>query len=123
MAIFVYEDNRGNVPFYEWRDNIAAKDPSIYRKVQDMIQMMRDQNLPLTRPLVKRMLLRLPYRNLYKIRLGKYRLMFLADDGDYYLLHAFRKTTQQTPERERHIVSREIERHHYLPYEDMKEDK
>lgn len=97
MAIYVYQDNRGDIPFTTWYKKIREKDPSIYRKVNSMLKQMEAQTLPLTRPTVKRMILRLPYRHLYKIRLGKYRLMFLAQDGDYTLMHAFRKTTQKLP--------------------------
>lgn len=108
MAIYVYQDNRGDIPFITWYKKIREKDPSIYRKVNSMLKQMDAQTLPLTRPTVKRMILRLPYRHLYKIRLGKYRLMFLAQDGDYTLMHAFRKTTQKTPDKEIHKVDREI---------------
>ena len=115
MAIYLYEDNRGKVLFLDWYRKIREKDQSIYRKVNDMLTQMNEQTLPLTRPTVKRMILRLPYRHLYKIRLGKYRLMFIAQDGDYFIMHAFRKTTQKTPDKEIHKVDREIKQHHYIP--------
>ncbi|MGX5378130.1 type II toxin-antitoxin system RelE/ParE family toxin [Ligilactobacillus sp. LYQ135] len=114
MAIYLYEDKRGKILFLDWYYKIKEKDPSIYRKVNDMLDQMRNQSLPLTRPTVKRMILRLPYRHLYKIRLGKYRLMFIAQDGDYFIMHAFRKTTQKTPDKEIHQVDREIKQHHYI---------
>lgn len=121
MAIFVYEDKRGKVPFYEWRNKMNAKEPSIAHKIDDMIAMMTSQSLPLERPRVKRMLARLPYRDLFKIRLGKYRLFFLFKDDNYYLLHAFRKSSQRTPEKECRLVAREIEEEHYADYQNQKE--
>ena len=96
MAIFVYEDKRAKIPFYEWRNKMNAKEPS--------------------------MLARLPYRDLFKIRLGKYRLFFLFKDDDYYLLHAFRKSSQRTPEKECRLVAREIEANHYTTYHEQKGD-
>ncbi|MBU3851305.1 MAG: type II toxin-antitoxin system RelE/ParE family toxin [Candidatus Paralactobacillus gallistercoris] len=122
MAIFVYEDKRAKIPFYEWRNKMNAKEPSIAHKIDDMIAMMQNKTLPLERPRVKRMLARLPYRDLFKIRLGKYRLFFLFKDDDYYLLHAFRKSSQRTPEKECRLVAREIEANHYTTYHEQKGD-
>ena len=62
MAIYLYEDNRGKVLFLDWYRKIREKDQSIYRKVNDMLTQMNEQTLPLTRPTVKRMILRLPNR-------------------------------------------------------------
>lgn len=114
MAIYLYKDPRNKISFLDWYQKIKEKDPSIYRKVNDMLKQMDEQTLPLTRPTVKRMILRLPYRHLYKIRLGKYRLMFLASEGNYYIMHAFRKTTQKTPDKEIHKVDREIKQKSYI---------
>ena len=115
MAIYLYKDKRGKVSFLEWYHKIKEKDPSIYRKINDMLSQMHAQTLPLTRPTVKRMIARLPYRHLYKIRLGKYRLMFIAYEGDYFIMHAFRKTTQKTPDKEIHQVDHEVQQHRYIP--------
>lgn len=115
MAIYVYEDKRGNSPFVTWYQKLQKKEPAIFEKMTGILQEMEEDKLELVRPRVKKMLARTNYRHLYKMRLGKYRLFFLCEHHDYYLLHAFRKSSQTTPEKEIRAVTKEIESQHFIP--------
>lgn len=119
MSIYVYEE-RGRCPFYDWMRNIQHKNSAMYYKMFDILQQMEDNQLQLAPPQVKKMLARSKYRNLYKMRLGNYRLFFLWENHHYYLLHAFEKTSQTTPEKEVKQVEKEIRRGSYLPLERKK---
>lgn len=112
--ISVYQDKRGKIPFNDWMDDMKHRDESVYHKIEDMLSQMETGTLRLERPNVKKMLARCDYRNLYKIRLGKYRLFFIVENGDYKLLHTFRKSSNATPEKEVKRVSREIEDGYYI---------
>lgn len=115
--IYVYKDKRGKIPFCDWMTEMKKRDESVYHKITYMLEQMEAGTLPLERPNVKKMLARCDYRHLYKIRLGKYRLFFLAENNDYKLLHAFRKSSNATPEKEVKRVTREIEDGYYEPLE------
>lgn len=114
--IYCYQDKRGHCPVKEWLETL--NDESVLNKVNVMLEQMQDGSLRLEKPNVKKMLARCSYRHLYKIRLGKYRLFFLAEEGDYKLLHAFRKSSNATPEKEVKQVVREIKAGTYIEWTD-----
>lgn len=115
MSIYIYEDKRGEHPFLSWYHQLQRKNEAMFHKVNALLKEMDDDSLERVRPRVKKMLARTDYRHLYKMRLGKYRLFFLYENQHYYLLHAFRKTSQTTPEKEVKKVSKEIEEHRFVP--------
>lgn len=111
-----YQDARGQVPIQDWLDDIRLHDQSTYHKFGEIVQQMEEGTLPLVRPNVKRTP---PKRTgcscLYKLRLGKYRLFFLLEDHEYRLLHAFRKSSNATPDKEFRIAKKEISHHQFVP--------
>lgn len=110
----VYVDARGQSPMIAWLEEVSQKDSSTYRKFCDIVQQMEEDTLPLVRPNVKRTPpKRTGCNHLYKMRLGKYRLFFLLEDHQYLLLHAFRKTSNATPDKEFRIAKKEIEHHEF----------
>ena len=115
--IYLYQDKKG-CPFLLWKEQMKKKEPAVYRKIEKMLMQMQSNELPLERPNVKKTP---PQRTgshcLYKIRLGSYRLFFLWKEQDYYLLHAFRKSSNATPEKEFRIVKKELLKYQFIPYE------
>ena len=75
--------------------------------------MFKDE-LPLIKPNVKSMNARCNYKNLYKLRLGKFRLFFIKNKENYILLHAFRKKTQTTPQKEINQAIKELRSNDFI---------
>lgn len=107
--IYCYQDRKGDLPIIEWLEEVAHQEKSTYQKMLHTLSQMQEKKLPLERPLVKKTpKQRTGYNNVYKMRLGNYRLFFQVEQQDYYLLHAFYKKTQATPEKEFRQVKKEI---------------
>lgn len=115
--IYIYKNKKG-CPFIEWLNIVKEREPAVYRKVNNMLDQMKNNTLPFVRPNVKKTP---PQRTgcpcLYKIRLGHYRLFFLWQNHNYYLLHAFRKSSNATPDKEFRRVKKEIAEATYINYE------
>lgn len=119
--IYAYINKREEIPFLIWLEKIKKKDQSIYNKSIKMLEMMNDDTLPLVRPNVKKTPIhRTGFNNLYKIRLGKYRLLFLVDNHNYYLLHTLRKKTNQTPQKDFDQAVRELNSKSFKRIDNMK---
>lgn len=121
MSIFIYQNKRGIVPFIQWKKEVCLKDPSMNKKINNILTMMEKNTLLLKAPNVKRMISRLPkHRHLFKIRIGKYRMFFIFKNNNYYILHAFQKNTQTTPKKECVLVDHEINEKHYILFNEIK---
>lgn len=116
----VYVDARGNIPIDDFVAEVAQKDQSTYRKFQSIVEQMKADTLPLVRPNVKKTPpKRTGCNHLYKLRLGKYRMFFLLEDHDYLLLHAFRKSSNATPDKEFRVAKKEIAHHQFKSIESI----
>lgn len=111
--LYTYINRKGDSLFEVWFEKVKHQDPSIYQKTSDVLYHMVQDDLPMNPPNVRHMTKRTGNHSLYKIRLGKYRLFFLAKDNNYYLLHVFRKSSQTTPEKEIKQVLREVKEANY----------
>lgn len=115
--IYCYQNKKGVVPILTWLNEIAHQDKSSFHKMQATLEKMAQHDLLLERPLIKKTpKARTGFANLYKMRLGKYRLFFQVSGENYYLLHAFYKKTQATPEREFKQVKKEMQEATFVPY-------
>lgn len=120
MSVKVYCDARGQVPMADFLAEVEQKDPSTYRKFLSVVEQMKTDALPLVRPNVKKTPpKRTGCNHLYKLRLGKYRLFFLLEDHEYLLLHAFRKSSNATPEKEFRVAKKEIAHHEFNDIESI----
>lgn len=114
MQIYFFQNNKKQSPFLEWINNIKKNNPSIYKKTIYNINLMFKDELPLIKPNVKSMNARCNYKNLYKLRLGKFRLFFIKNKENYILLHAFRKKTQTTPQKEINQAIKELRSNNFI---------
>ncbi|MBO8441446.1 MAG: type II toxin-antitoxin system RelE/ParE family toxin [Firmicutes bacterium] len=114
MQIYFFQNNKEQSPFLEWINNIKKNNPSIYKKTIYNINLMFKDELPLIKPNVKSMNARCNYKNLYKLRLGKFRLFFIKNKENYILLHAFRKKTQTTPQKEINQAIKELRSNDFI---------
>lgn len=114
MEIYFFKNNKKQSPFFEWINNIKKNNPSIYKKTIYNINLMFNDELPLIKPNVKSMNARCNYKNLYKLRLGKFRLFFIKNKENYILLHAFRKKTQTTPQKEINKAIKELRSNDFI---------
>ena len=113
--IYVYIDHRAKSPFLSFLEDIKQTDRAMYHKTLELLEEMKNDSLRLERPRVKTMLARTKLRQVYKIRLGQYRLFFLVKNHHYYLLHAFKKTSQTTPEKEIKQLKKEVKQQTFIP--------
>lgn len=107
--VYFYQNNRQEIPFLDWLQIMKQKNHSIYHKTCQILLSMEEDTIQLVRPNYKKTpICRTGYNNLYKVRLGNYRALFLVDNHRYFLLHAFVKKTQKTKEKEFQLASREL---------------
>lgn len=94
-----YVNRRGESPVKEF---LAAQDERTQQKVVDSINILIESGPFLKPPYMKKL-----DRNLYELRIKSVvavRVFYSPITGVYYLLHAFVKKTQKTPEREMKIA-------------------
>ena len=98
--ILLYRKSNGRSPVKEFMEKIAKKgninELSSIIEFQARLQECGMQVNAKYRDTIKHL-----RGEIYELRPGNNRVMFFFCDGDaFVLLHAFRKTTQQTPDRE-----------------------
>lgn len=113
--LYTYVNHKNESLFEQWLITMERKEPSVYHKALDILNKMENGILHLDPPNVRRMKKRTGENSLYKIRVGKYRLFFVMQQNNYYLLHTFRKSSQKTPESEIKQVMKEVKEACYRP--------
>ena len=90
-----FQTTRGTCPVKEF---IKEQDETTYSKILHSIITLRDYGPYLKPPYMKKL-----QNKLYELRIsGKIavRIFYTICNGEYYLLHAFKKKSQKTPPRE-----------------------
>jgi len=90
-----FQTARGDYPV---KDFIEEQDKSIAAKITGYIELLETDGPYLKPPYIKKL-----QDKLYELRIsGKLavRLLYTIKDGEYYLLHVFKKKTQKTPTKE-----------------------
>lgn len=90
-----FQTTRGDSPVEMF---IREQDETTYAKILHSIKLLRDSGPFLKPPYIKKL-----QSKLYELRIsGKdsFRLFYTINNGEYYILHAFRKKSQKTPTRE-----------------------
>ncbi len=90
-----FQTSRGDNPVEMF---IREQDETTYAKILHSIKMLRDNGPFLKPPYIKKL-----QGKLYELRIsGKdsFRLFYTIINGEYHILHAFKKKSQKTPTRE-----------------------
>lgn len=90
-----FQTTRGDYPV---KDFIDQQDQSTIAKIIGAIELLETDGPFLKPPYIKKL-----QGNLYELRTsGKVavRILYTLQEGEYYLLHAFKKKTQKTPIKE-----------------------
>ena len=103
-AVHFYKDKNGRQPALEYLQELKQKtdkDSRVRaRKMQDYINLLREQGTRIGKPVVKHI-----EGDIWELRPTRDRVFFVAVHNDgFYLLHAFEKKTQRTPEREKQLA-------------------
>ncbi len=86
--IAFYEDARGRNPVQEYLDQLPVQEQV---EAEEAFSLLREFGI----------LLGMPHAPLWELRPGANRIFYFAHTGrQFILLHAFRKQSQKTPERE-----------------------
>ena len=106
--IIFYRDKSGKQPVKEYLRELAdkkGKDARIkLKKIGDYIQLLAEYGATMGEPYMKHI-----EGDIWELRPLSDRIFFVAWTGhSYVLLHAFRKKTQNTPEREKEQARREL---------------
>ena len=94
-----FQSKRGDYPV---ADFIGNQERRVRQKVTDSIKMLEESGPFLMPPYMKKL-----FPNLYELRIKSkvaVRIFYSPKTGTYYLLHAFIKKSQKTPERELKIA-------------------
>lgn len=94
-----YQSKRGDYPVANF---IGQQELRVREKVADSLKMLQNSGPFLTPPYMKKLL-----PNLYELRVKSkvaIRVFYSPKTSVYYLLHAFVKKTQKTPEKELKIA-------------------
>ena len=96
-----YEDHRGKSPPLEFINSLK---PSDRAKVDYTLRLLREFGLALGMPHTRRI-----EGDLWELRPGGNRLLyFVYKDHQFIILHGFRKTTQETPEKHKRIARKRM---------------
>lgn len=90
-----YQSKRSDYPVIDF---IAHQELRVRQKITDSIKMLKESGPYLMSPYMKKL-----FPNLYELRIKSrvaIRIFYSPKTGTYYLLHAFVKKTQKTPEKE-----------------------
>lgn len=93
--VYFFQTARGDCPV---KDFIEEQDKSTTVKIISYIELLETDGPYLKPPYIKKL-----QDKLFELRIsGKAvaRLLYTIKNGEYYLLHAFKKKTQKTPSRE-----------------------
>lgn len=102
--IFSYATNRGEKPVREF---FEKQDMSTRSKIDRNLRLLAEYGVYLKMPHVKRLT-----NEIYELRIrGKQeiRILYCFISNKIYLLHAFKKQTQETPSREIRIANNRFE--------------
>ena len=80
------------------------KEPYLYKKINDYIQLLKEHGLTLKDPYIKKL-----DDDIWELRPLRYRILFTIIGERVILLHYFVKKTQKTPGNEIEKAKREIE--------------
>ena len=97
--VFFFKTTRGDYPV---KDFIEDQDKVIRTKIALSILLLKNQGPFLKPPYIKKL-----QDKLYELRISgamQIRIFYTIHHSEYYLLHAFRKKTQKTPNRELKIA-------------------
>ena len=97
--VFFFQTTRGDTPVKEF---IGDQDPMTRSKIALSILLLKNQGPFLKPPYIKKL-----QNKLYELRISgttQIRIFYTIQRSEYYLLHAFRKKTQKTPNRELKIA-------------------
>ena len=97
--VLFFRTARGDYPV---KDFIGEQDPTIRSKIALSILLLKNQGPFLKPPYIKKL-----QDKLYELRISgttQIRIFYTIYHSEYYLLHAFRKKTQKTPNRELRIA-------------------
>lgn len=90
-----FQTTRGEYPVKEFID---SQDEATHAKALQLIKMLIDNGPFLKPPYIKKL-----HSKLYELRgsgMVAVRIFYTVHDGEYHLLHAFKKKSQKTPTRE-----------------------
>jgi phage-related protein len=97
--VYFFQTFRGDYPV---KDFMIEQDKPTYAKLISAIGLLETDGPYLKPPYIKKL-----QNRLYELRIsGKIaiRVFYIIKDGEYYLLHAFKKKTQKTPAKELQIA-------------------
>ena len=97
--VLFFQTTRGE---YSVKDFIGEQDPTIRSKIALSILLLKNQGPFLKPPYIKKL-----QDKLYELRISgitQIRIFYTIHHSEYYLLHAFTKKTQKTPNRELKIA-------------------
>ena len=97
--VLFFQTARGDFPVKEF---IKEQDKTTYTKLIHAIELLENGGPYLKPPYIKKL-----QNKLYELRIsGKIatRIFYTITNGEYYLLHAFKKKSQKTPTKELKIV-------------------
>jgi len=100
--ILFYEDHRGNSPPLDFINGLPAKERA---KVDYGLRLLCEFGLALGMPHARRI-----EDELWELRPGKNRLLYCVySERQVIVLHGFRKTTRETPEKHKRIARARIQ--------------
>lgn len=91
--ITYYATARGDEPVREYLECLPAKERAKAKALVDFLS----EKVVLGEPYARKIR---GYENLYELRPGPHRIFYCYHEGRIVLLHAFRKKTDKTPQRE-----------------------
>ena len=97
--VLFFRTARGDCPV---KDFIGEQDPTIRSKIALSVLLLKNQGPFLKPPYIKKL-----QDKLYELRISgttQIRIFYTIHHAEYYLLHAFRKKAQKTPNRELKIA-------------------
>lgn len=106
--ILFYEDRSGNIPVYDYMQELAksgSKDSRIkLNKISQYIKVLQSEGTTAGEPVMKHL-----DGDIWELRPIRDRILFAAYvNGSFVLLHVFMKQTQKTPPREIEKAKREL---------------
>lgn len=90
-----FQTRRGDLPVQEFIDQQGL---SVQSKINSYIRLLIDNGPFLKPPYIKKL-----QNKLYELRISgsvAVRVFYTIVDGEYYLLHAFKKKSEKTPQKE-----------------------
>lgn len=102
MEIELYKDHRNRFPVNDYIQSLS--DPVDLSRIAKYMQELKSQGYRIQRPFAA------PLRNgIYELRPGHHRILYGFVRGTVVLLHAFRKTRREVPDRDIELAVRRLE--------------